>query len=276
MKRIFFALILIAALIGCKDEACEKSIDSIFAAKSAYESQPDTINCLLYRAELEAFIQSTCEHDDPQVDYDAIFQSYLDQLPCEPADTITPPPPVIPTCDDGIMNGDETDVDCGGASCLPCADIYIRYSINGTAYDHEPTQYSMFTGGAPEANHNITSGNIINSNTQEARINFKFFNTNQITLAEFQSIVNVAIPLETSGQTFAELIYNGSGVSHTTDGAGNDAVNSMLTVTSVTELTGSTTLYNVSGTFSCKIKDSNDDIQDITDGEFSMVYRSLQ
>lgn len=25
---------------------------------------------------------------------------------------------VVPTCDDGIMNGNETDVDCGG-NCLP-------------------------------------------------------------------------------------------------------------------------------------------------------------
>ncbi len=25
-----------------------------------------------------------------------------------------------PTCDDGVMNGDETGVDCGGSSCAPC------------------------------------------------------------------------------------------------------------------------------------------------------------
>ena len=27
-----------------------------------------------------------------------------------------------PTCDDGVQNGDETDVDCGGPDCDPCAD----------------------------------------------------------------------------------------------------------------------------------------------------------
>lgn len=32
----------------------------------------------------------------------------------------TTPPPPAPTCTDGIRNGDETDVDCGG-SCPPCA-----------------------------------------------------------------------------------------------------------------------------------------------------------
>src|SRR4051812_26555745 len=27
-----------------------------------------------------------------------------------------------PTCSDSIKNGDETDVDCGGKSCSPCAE----------------------------------------------------------------------------------------------------------------------------------------------------------
>ncbi len=30
------------------------------------------------------------------------------------------------TCSDGIMNGDETDVDCGGTNCEPCVDIVIE------------------------------------------------------------------------------------------------------------------------------------------------------
>ncbi|MEM6718355.1 MAG: M43 family zinc metalloprotease [Bacteroidota bacterium] len=29
-------------------------------------------------------------------------------------------PPPAPTCDDGIQNGDETGIDCGGSSCPPC------------------------------------------------------------------------------------------------------------------------------------------------------------
>jgi hypothetical protein len=31
-----------------------------------------------------------------------------------------PPPPAAPTCSDGIQNGAETDVDCGGGSCDKC------------------------------------------------------------------------------------------------------------------------------------------------------------
>ena len=30
-------------------------------------------------------------------------------------------PPAAPTCSDGIKNGNETDVDCGGGACPPCA-----------------------------------------------------------------------------------------------------------------------------------------------------------
>ena len=32
-----------------------------------------------------------------------------------------PPPPPSPTCSDGITNGGETDVDCGGGTCPRCA-----------------------------------------------------------------------------------------------------------------------------------------------------------
>ncbi len=34
--------------------------------------------------------------------------------------TIAPEQTVPPTCDDGIQNGDEQGVDCGGSSCVPC------------------------------------------------------------------------------------------------------------------------------------------------------------
>ena len=39
---------------------------------------------------------------------------------------------IIPTCTDGIQNGDETGVDCGGSNCAPCATgcVYSDISIN--------------------------------------------------------------------------------------------------------------------------------------------------
>lgn len=34
----------------------------------------------------------------------------------------------IPTCTDGIMNGDETDIDCGGTSCEACEQQTLSFS----------------------------------------------------------------------------------------------------------------------------------------------------
>lgn len=31
------------------------------------------------------------------------------------------PCPACPSCDDGVLNGDETGIDCGGPDCLPCS-----------------------------------------------------------------------------------------------------------------------------------------------------------
>lgn len=42
-----------------------------------------------------------------------------------------------PTCDDGIQNGDEVDVDCGGSVCnaCPCTDIILVYDGTSSAID---------------------------------------------------------------------------------------------------------------------------------------------
>ncbi|MBC6998330.1 DUF4856 domain-containing protein [Cytophaga sp. FL35] len=49
--------------------------------------------------------------------------------------------PIAATCDDGIMNGDETGVDCGGANCTPCE----------TAVE-APESYSFERDGASTVN----------------------------------------------------------------------------------------------------------------------------
>jgi len=51
---------------------------------------------------------------------------------------------LLPTCDDGIQNGDETGVDCGGVDCAPCACAHPDYdalmalytSTNGAGWDN--------------------------------------------------------------------------------------------------------------------------------------------
>ena len=41
----------------------------------------------------------------------------------------------VPTCSDGIQNGDETGVDCGGSSCAPCATSTLNEGFFETGLD---------------------------------------------------------------------------------------------------------------------------------------------
>jgi hypothetical protein len=58
------------------------------------------------------------------------------------------PPP--PTCDDGIQNGDETGVDCGGSSCPPC---------NTGCSENEATLAITFDNYPEETSWQITDAN---------------------------------------------------------------------------------------------------------------------
>lgn len=53
-------------------------------------------------------------------------------------DSINLSEPAAPTCDDGIQNGDETGVDCGGSSCAPCqtGSIVIHQGFFETGWDN--------------------------------------------------------------------------------------------------------------------------------------------
>jgi hypothetical protein len=46
--------------------------------------------------------------------------------------------PAAPTCDDGIQNGDETGVDCGGSSCAPCStsNVILNEGFFETGWDN--------------------------------------------------------------------------------------------------------------------------------------------
>ena len=52
-------------------------------------------------------------------------------------DNINLSEPVAPTCNDGIQNGDETGVDCGGSSCAPCStsDVVLHEGYFETGWD---------------------------------------------------------------------------------------------------------------------------------------------
>jgi len=52
-------------------------------------------------------------------------------------DNINLQEPVAPTCNDGIQNGDETGVDCGGSTCAPCStsDVVLNEGYFETGWD---------------------------------------------------------------------------------------------------------------------------------------------
>lgn len=54
---------------------------------------------------------------------------------------------VAPTCDDGLQNGDEEGVDCGGSNCEPCicGGVEVTMTLN---FDNYPSETSwQITGG---------------------------------------------------------------------------------------------------------------------------------
>jgi hypothetical protein len=64
--------------------------------------------------------------DGPAIDAPAIDAPAID-APAVDAPNIDAPEPDAampdaraPTCNDGVQNGNETDIDCGGGSCAPC------------------------------------------------------------------------------------------------------------------------------------------------------------
>ncbi|WP_405380922.1 hypothetical protein [Maribacter sp. LLG6340-A2] len=73
---------------------------------------------------------------------------------CSDDDTIEVVPPAE-TCDDGVMNGDETGVDCGGSMCEPCEDdmtvlgrrteLFVTNNDNGNITKYSITGDSLVT-----------------------------------------------------------------------------------------------------------------------------------
>ncbi|MFK7747819.1 MAG: M43 family zinc metalloprotease [Kordia sp.] len=81
----------------------------------------------------------------------------------------TPPP--APTCNDGIQNGDETGIDCGGSSCAPCqsgcSDNEVTLTITFDDYPEE-TSWSLVTdGGTTVASESYSAANADGSTVTE-------------------------------------------------------------------------------------------------------------
>lgn len=75
-------------------------------------------------------------------------------------------PCVVPTCTDGIQNGDETGVDCGGATCAPCA-IACSSTVSSFPYDEgfENTLGAWSQEGGDDFDWSLRSGTTPSNNT---------------------------------------------------------------------------------------------------------------
>lgn len=80
----------------------------------------------------------------------------------------TPPPPA--TCDDGIQNGNETGIDCGGSNCAPCPcnGTFATVSITLDNYPEE-TSWSLTSGGST-----VASGGTYPSQPDGSTISFEY------------------------------------------------------------------------------------------------------
>ncbi|WP_299332602.1 T9SS type A sorting domain-containing protein [uncultured Psychroserpens sp.] len=76
--------------------------------------------------------------------------------------------PPSPTCSDGIQNGDETGVDCGGSSCAPCqtacSDNEVNLSITFDNYPEE-TAWTLTNSGGQTVASGGTYGNQADGST---------------------------------------------------------------------------------------------------------------
>ena len=124
---------------ACMDiaDAVDIGMDTIFDPGILTEEDTFYIQLIAYTAVLESTICDTsyfvtacpscptCDDGIMNGDETAIDCGGNECLPC-------------PTCDDGIQNGDETFVDCGGGSCDICPSScgYTFYDDGGLAHDH--------------------------------------------------------------------------------------------------------------------------------------------
>lgn len=78
---------------------------------------------------------------------------------------------VTPTCSDGIQNGDETGLDCGGSSCTPCqtacTDNEVTISITFDNYPEETSWTLVNDNGASIASGTYSKSNADGSTVSE-------------------------------------------------------------------------------------------------------------
>lgn len=134
-KSLSFLFLALLFLVACDDE-CQNLLDNVQNSRQAFQANPTAANCIAYQQALSAHLNSSCE-GGYGVNYEVQFQNELDNLLCDTLATFS--------CTDGVMNGNETGIDCGGG-CPPCvtAPPFTNYFFLDGNYYELDKGYELF------------------------------------------------------------------------------------------------------------------------------------
>ena len=170
-----------------------------------------------------------------------------------------------PTCDDGVQNGDETGIDCGGSSCSPCQTGNQYCDSSGSRVQYE------WIAGVQAGGLNNTSGAQTYSDFTNQTVTLTRGQSNPFTLTQgysgtaYNEYFRIWIDYNNNGD------FNDSGeLAFDAGAASNTAVNG--TITPPTSVTLGTTRMRVS----MKYNAAPDSCGNIGDGEVEDYTVNIQ
>lgn len=268
-----FFIGLIFLTLSCNDNGCQDDRQSIESLKNTYENNPNEANCLAFAGALESYLSKSCDNPE-QIFYDRIFESYLSELDC--ANTGTNP---TNTCNDGILNGDEVGIDCGG-SCPPCPPAptpttYIRFEIDGTNYEIESSNTAGDVGTSSFTDYVFSQGNITDGGDFGA-LEIHFFQSSSVELSSFSGLIGSPIAFNNPGTlNFGNVELTVGGNTYNSNGAGNTGGNSQLIVLQASIEDDTPETYRVRGIFNCEVVDGTGNNLTLENGTFELIFDSL-
>ncbi len=125
-----------------------------------------------------------------------------------------------PTCSDGIQNGDETGVDCGGSSCPPCSSGCTYSTINSNNFD---SGFGIWTDGGTDC---IRTNNATYANSGTFSIQLRdntsssVMTTGNLNLTAYEEITvdfsYITVSFDNSNEDFWLQISTNGGSTYTT------------------------------------------------------------
>ncbi|NNE25355.1 MAG: T9SS type A sorting domain-containing protein [Saprospiraceae bacterium] len=170
-----------------------------------------------------------------------------------------------PTCSDGIQNGNETGVDCGGPDCDPCSSGCSYQTINNHNFE---SGWGIWNDGGSDCRRSANDSAFANSGTYCVRIrdntNSSVMTTDNLNLASYSEVTidftYIAAGMENGEDFWLQASTNGGASYQTliTWARGSEFVNNVREFESVV-ITGTFT-SNTRFRFRCDASQNNDRI----------------